>query len=129
MTQHTKGPWRAVDQGKGFGFDIVKGWNCPKANPDQKYKIAEMKLNKFSIKENKANARLIAAAPELLEALSGLISKIDFERQVIDVEPDSGCIECTKGTVPNSKNTGLCDYHKARAAIAKAEGSDGRRSR
>lgn len=26
---------------------------------------------------------------------------------------DSGCIECTAGTVPNNQNTGLCAYHEA----------------
>ena len=27
---------------------------------------------------------------------------------------DAGCIDCTKGTVPDSLNTGLCPYHRAR---------------
>jgi hypothetical protein len=34
---------------------------------------------------------------------------------------DEGCIECTVGTVPNDKNTGLCGYHLARAVLAEAE--------
>jgi hypothetical protein len=33
--------------------------------------------------------------------------------------PDSGCIECTVGTVPNKWNTGLCVYHKAQFLLEK----------
>jgi len=31
--------------------------------------------------------------------------------------PDSGCIECTVGTVPNRLNTGLCAYHSAKKLL------------
>lgn len=30
---------------------------------------------------------------------------------------DSGCIECTAGTVPNRFNTGLCAYHNAKQVL------------
>ena len=69
-----------------------------------------------------ANARLISAAPDLLEALKGLIRRYDAENPGAAMEPDGGCIECPVGTVPNNMNTGLCPMHKAIAAIAKAEG-------
>lgn len=32
-------------------------------------------------------------------------------------QPDHGCIECTLGTVPNDKNTGLCAYHETRRVL------------
>ena len=32
-------------------------------------------------------------------------------------EPDSGCIECTCGTVPDKYNTGLCAYHNAKKLL------------
>lgn len=32
--------------------------------------------------------------------------------------PDSGCIECTLGTVPNHLNTGLCSYHRSKELLA-----------
>jgi hypothetical protein len=31
--------------------------------------------------------------------------------------PDTGCLECTLGTVPNDKNTGLCAYHATRRVL------------
>jgi hypothetical protein len=31
--------------------------------------------------------------------------------------PDSSCIECTVGTVPNRLNTGLCAYHSAKKLL------------
>jgi hypothetical protein len=59
-------------------------------------------------------------AEKLAGALADLLSNYDEERQAIDVEPDAGCIECTVGTVPNDRNTGLCAFHRARAALEKA---------
>lgn len=32
-------------------------------------------------------------------------------------ERDSGCIECTCGTVPDRLNTGLCAYHSAKKLL------------
>lgn len=55
----------------------------------------------FSLEQN-ANAKLIAAAPELLEALQGLLALY---------ESDEGCRH-------------LAEYTKARAAIAKALGKE-----
>ena len=31
--------------------------------------------------------------------------------------PDSGCIHCTHGTVPDNRNTGPCAYHAARKLL------------
>lgn len=31
--------------------------------------------------------------------------------------PNTGCIVCTLGTVPNDRNTGLCAYHDARRIL------------
>ena len=55
---------------------------------------------------NKANARLIAAAPELLEALRGLLEYADFVRH------DTPCLA-------GKRNDNL-ELKNARAAIAKA---------
>lgn len=38
--------------------------------------------------------------------------------------PDSGCIDCTLGTVPNHLNTGTCAYHAA-VRLLKAVGPKG----
>lgn len=93
MTQakHTPGPWdcgvvvnlRCIDTDE-FGFSIA--W----INTD----------NHNKIEEAKANARLIAAAPELLEALEEIVSAADGDGwSQLDA-----------------------DLRKARAAIAKATG-------
>lgn len=66
--------------------------------------------------------RLHEINAELLDALIGLIADYDEERYAIDCSPNTGCFECTAGTVPNNLNTGLCYVHKAIAAIAKAKG-------
>lgn len=31
--------------------------------------------------------------------------------------PDSGCVECTLGSVPNRYNTGLCAFHNAKRVL------------
>jgi hypothetical protein len=90
QTTHTPGPWRVFDA--FVDLEIVS--DRPTAN-------ATESLVQFKGQRNaKANARLMAAAPELLEALKN----IDFHiRQGKILERDA-CIT------------------QARAAIAKAEG-------
>jgi len=53
-TKHTPGPWKVSDYGNDF-FVIIS---------DKDYHVA--KVGKFGEGGNKANAKLIAAAPELL---------------------------------------------------------------
>lgn len=57
---------------------------------------------------------------ELLAALRKCVKQFEDmdERQPVD----AGCIECTAGTVPNDKNTGLCGYHASKSVIANATG-------
>ena len=51
MSKHTPGPWK-VEHGGVNSFDVwLEGWKVPK------------------LTENEANAQLIAAAPDMLEAL------------------------------------------------------------
>ena len=60
---HTPGPWHAVSNGRYIEINIGESQYDPS--------IAECCPSKFSFNEDveKANARLIAAAPDLLEAL------------------------------------------------------------
>lgn len=60
MSKHTKGPWRMHDMEKNtiVGNDHLA--------------IADTNATSRSSEENKANAKLIAAAPELLECLKEL---------------------------------------------------------
>ena len=64
MTQHATGPWRAVQ--------AADGWQVVSPSGDQ---IATMTSG--SGVTRKPDARLIAAAPELLKALKQLVSYIE----------------------------------------------------
>jgi len=94
MSKHTPGPWNyTMDKDRGWDFkltadhgktEIVSGCGCC----DSPWVSCE------------ADARLIAAAPELLEALELIVSFIDAGQGTWTIE----------------------DQNKARAAIAKAKG-------
>ena len=101
MTKHTQGPW-------------IVSWS-DHDNNGPVYFIDNVKIG-TSDKEHDANARLIAAAPELLEALKALDA--DWTKYFPD-GPDT-----------KSKNSGIVNIHpdhirlwkKIRSAIEKAEG-------
>lgn len=72
-TKHTPGPW--IGAGPSFGdplprytTEIVTEWED---EDDQRPMICTLPFRHYD-HENEANARLIAAAPELLEALEAL---------------------------------------------------------
>ena len=92
MSKHTLGPWyylNKVDMREGDDWEIFFNSNISGIN----YLIAE----KIS---TQANARLIAAAPDLLEALKDMVRYLDN----------------------NGKETDVSEL--ARYAIRKAEGGD-----
>lgn len=95
QAQHTPGPWHNLQ-----GFNKEGLFVCEEIEPN----ICEMTSSR-SIEETQANARLIAAAPELLEALKGML---EWSRRVTVSNP---------GMEPA----------KALQAIAKAEGRVERR--
>jgi hypothetical protein len=88
--QHTPGPWKVIPPGHGHATEYL----CVQFGADETYTSLELKP---------ADARLCAAAPELLAAL---------KRLEATVKPD---------LLPHDKGCG-CVVHEARAAIAKAEG-------
>ena len=103
MTEHTRGPWAAARSPSGY-------WSIGRASrhPDN----VEFEL--FHIDgepegEDAANARLIAAAPDLLAALEAVVC---FFEEATDYE----------ATHPFEYASPL----KARAAIAKAHGQNER---
>jgi len=71
--QHTPGPWTVMDgvqDGGGIGIGPeLDGWGGPHA------------LVTFTGGESEANARLIAAAPDMLEALRAAERLTDYIRQ------------------------------------------------
>ena len=104
-TQHTPGPWTIEDAGES---DIKgeKYWDCEIRVPHRASIVRLMDSHHceefgFSAEETQANARLIAAAPDLLAALE------EIYREFGDMGGPEGWSESVM---------------KARAAIAKAKG-------
>ena len=62
MSEHTSGPWEAREYYTGCLASVHAG----------DYRIADMVLPPGGIPTNDANARLIAAAPDLLAALEAM---------------------------------------------------------
>lgn len=96
QTQHTPGPW-----------SLDASWEKNEITAG-KFHIAEVGESvRFSEPEARANARLISAAPELLEALKALLAhEGEIEYSGIGTESDSDALEEAKKA--------------AKAAIAKA---------
>lgn len=61
-------------------------------------------------------AHLRSANAALAEALAKLVAQ--FEDMDENMPTNAGCIECTAGTVPDNRNTGLCGYHAAKKLLA-----------
>ena len=116
MSKHTQGPWMIYDDGDGEdSSDIINVW-IDDRDGGEKYDIAAMLLDR-PVGERKANARLIAAAPDLLAALEGLVSwfgEVNYDAF------DSGEID--------ESQLDWLGLHKvldrATAAIAKARGGE-----
>lgn len=101
---HTPGPWelQLLEKGrKGY-----EGWNsyCVRDGKTNVHIASVGQVDRYFEKHNEANARLIAAAPELLAALEAL--------------KEWGCTY-TGPLQPNSPHALLIAAH---AAIAKAKG-------
>jgi hypothetical protein len=106
-TKHTPAPWRRADS--DYYFNVLLG-------KDGVIKL-EKSLNTNQLLQNQANAKLIAAAPDLLEALQLIFKHYDrnngeaphhchAHKAHWDLD-DSPCEVCS-------------DWEKARAAINKA---------
>jgi len=98
-TKHTPGPWKFWDRADPFSALVtddagIAGIAAP---------IVRIRGIEMSPEEMRANARLIAAAPDLLEALRGII-------------------EIGKRDLTNPKYDGY--FNAALTALQKAEGSD-----
>lgn len=70
MAGHTPGPWRAV-QCRGLDGKPLGPWQVNWYTPDSGIPWAVCQLDQLAVE---ANARLIAAAPALLEALEDLLN-------------------------------------------------------
>lgn len=71
MSQHTPGPWRVCAE-VGGGIGSTLGAAISDDTPEQNF-IARIVRNDQLRDDYEGNARLIAAAPELLDALRELV--------------------------------------------------------
>lgn len=98
-SKHTPGPWRIGDAGRTV-------FGPPNGNPSPQT-VASV--------THKANARLIAAAPEMLEALRGMLATV--ERGEADSRGRA------MWTIREGATRAYCDaLDAARSTIAKATG-------
>lgn len=95
MSKHTPGPWRAVESGTANlpAYDIeagkkTGGWRLIT------YLAASTRTSAEYEEQMRGNARLIAAAPELLEALEAMLRPTytaeDVSRAVMAVRKAKG---------------------------------------
>lgn len=111
MTKHTPGPWlfRTAPTSAGLCHIVsAADWKGAFIYGDGIRKGVDDALPKAQ--ELAANARLIAAAPDLLEALQEMVAG------------DAEAIEDAKRLGVPFPDEMLAAYHKARAAIARATG-------
>lgn len=74
MSKHTPGPWvtfNTLDIFTKLGAPNAEGTNAPS---NDGWMIADCDMGSLSIAEVRANTLLIAAAPELLEALNDVLA-------------------------------------------------------
>jgi hypothetical protein len=83
-TQHTPGPWKAISPHPGQ-------WAICKESHQKHLESWTVAYVRDFQKQDEANARLIAAAPELLEALKGLYGSLAWH---IDNHGGFGMDEC-----------------------------------
>jgi hypothetical protein len=107
MSEYTKGPWKAEYSALVGG----SGWNVATYAEDEGTDlVASIRSSEGGYEQNAANAKLIAAAPDLLEALQ-LLQQAIYNARLLDVK----------------KQFDLCVADSAASkAIAKATGKEPR---
>lgn len=83
---HTLGPWELMPQGAG-GPLVAHRFNTGKQmEPTGLRLVCSILQRGSSLSEDEANAKLIAAAPNLLDALQQLIARCD-SHQIVPIDP------------------------------------------
>ena len=121
MTEYTPGPWGLFDGTDiwpteadgaikyGGGYIARLRWRGPSV---------ETETGEHSFPETESNARLIAAAPDLLEAAKAFVAI----NECACPTPQDMPFDEELPPFPEWIKTNRCHWHQARAAIAKAEG-------
>ena len=105
MSKHTPGPWKIHEHGVGFEVECANGNVVAQAQ-----QVTALRQDTMQ-SARKANARLIAAAPELLEALSKFVEFAELHGEVVFSGGGMSAIDAMNACTS-----------EARAAIAKAKG-------
>ena len=96
MTKPTPGPWRVVHRQNSYQFLVFTD------GQEQDVLIAYMPSDNPRI--GLANARLIAASPELLEALTELLKTIDLVRDgAMSVKPLGSAMERASAAIRKAR--------------------------
>lgn len=108
MSKHTPGPWNVIE-GVADGGGIAIGPDLEDVGPHA--------LVTFNGGESEANARLIAAAPDLLEVLQDGYNRFETMRYVLQA------IEAAGHDLPMEYGSEIARWvERAAAAIARTEG-------
>lgn len=74
MTQHTPGPWELLPQSDGSNMVALRRETGKQMNPYAFRLVCHVLARGDSIKQDDANAKLIAAAPDLLVACQRVLT-------------------------------------------------------
>ena len=89
MSKHTRGPWQILPDESDKGYTRIRGTSL-----GYRYKIADVRhaafggVGKACAEETEANARLIAAAPDLLAMLERIRDDRTFRTNDNGLWPD-----------------------------------------
>ena len=119
MSNHTPGPWKHIEG----TASIMAHKTVANDSEGYDYDVAQVERidGAYSAKndpESQANARLIAAAPELLEALNKLVTALEQSRRVVHIGGAHDKYEIAYHIGADNP------VRRARAAIVNAEGGD-----
>jgi len=115
VTEYTPGPWGVDDAGGEAPFGVFA------EDGDAVCYLTENPMGGLGLREyaeDQANARLIAAAPDLLEAAKAFVAI----NECACPTPQDMPFDEELPAFPEWIKTNRCYWHKARAAIAAAEG-------
>lgn len=105
ISKHTSGPWRKSDCGHWSASHDGIGSICYQGIKDELGNVVALAvahdLKPFGDLDTEANARLIAAAPELLEALQGMLASFcdidcgEFDRKLAVKDARAAIVKAT----------------------------------